>query len=46
MADTIHPNDHGYGVLAQEIYMRLAYSDQLKQRIDAIYESNLPLKDF
>jgi lysophospholipase L1-like esterase len=26
MADTIHPNQLGYGILAQEIYMRLAYN--------------------
>lgn len=26
MNDTIHPNEHGYGVLAQELYMKLAMS--------------------
>jgi hypothetical protein len=41
MADPIHPNEHGYGVLAQEIYMRLAFSHPLKQRINQIYESNM-----
>jgi lysophospholipase L1-like esterase len=26
MIDGIHPNEQGYGVLAPEIYMRLAFS--------------------
>lgn len=38
MADVIHPNDHGYGVLAQEIYMRFAFSAPLKSKIVGIYE--------
>lgn len=33
MNDTIHPNEHGYGILAQELYMRLAMSRNLKQRV-------------
>lgn len=33
MADAIHPNERGYGRLAQEIYMRLAFSEQLKTRV-------------
>ena len=46
MADVIHPNQHGYGILAQEIYMRLAYNKELKERINMIFESNLNLKQF
>jgi lysophospholipase L1-like esterase len=38
MYDQIHPNEHGYGVLAQELYMRLALSPTLKKRVDMIYE--------
>ena len=30
MVDAIHPNEVGYGALAQEIYMRLAFSPSLK----------------
>ena len=26
MADAIHPNLHGYGILALELYMKLAFS--------------------
>ena len=46
MFDTIHPNDHGYGVLAQEIYMRLAFNKDLKERIDLITGSNMDLKQW
>jgi len=31
MADAIHPNEKGYGILAQEIYMRMAYSSSYMQ---------------
>jgi len=41
MLTEIHPNEHGYGVLAQELYMRLAFSPKIKQRINQIYESNI-----
>lgn len=41
MADSIHTNEHGNGVLAQEIYMRLAFSQQLKERIDNIIDGNM-----
>lgn len=37
MNDTIHPNEHGYGALAQEIYMKLAMSQKLKQRVMQLY---------
>lgn len=33
MNDVIHPNDKGYGILAQEIYMRFANSKNLKNKI-------------
>ena len=46
MADAIHPNQHGYGVLAQELYMRFAFSQNLKERINLIYESNIPLNEW
>lgn len=41
MASEIHPNEHGYGVLAQELYMRLAFSPKIKQKIDEIYEDHI-----
>ena len=41
MLSQIHPNEHGYGVLAQEIFMRLAYSPKLKKRINDAYESQI-----
>jgi len=45
MNDTIHPNLVGYGKLAQEIYMRLAFSPPLKNRIMQLYQSNLSYPD-
>lgn len=36
MSDTIHPNEHGYGVLAQELYMKLALNKNLKERINLV----------
>ena len=30
MLSEINPNEHGYGVLAQELYERLAFSPELK----------------
>jgi len=41
MFDQIHPNEHGYGVLAQELYMKMAMSPSLKKRINMIYESDI-----
>lgn len=46
MADSIHPNEKGYGILAQEIYMRLAYNKELKERINLIFESQINLKEW
>jgi len=43
MDDAIHPNEIGYGALAQELYMRLANSAPLKQRIMKNYEGGLSL---
>ena len=42
-ADGIHINDVGNGALAQEIYMRLAFSEPLKKRIDQITEGSMSL---
>ena len=36
MKSEIHPNHNGYAVLAQEVYMKLALSPKLKQKIDNI----------
>jgi lysophospholipase L1-like esterase len=46
MADSIHPNEKGYGILAQEIYMKLAYNKELKERINLIFESQINLKEW
>ena len=46
MDDAIHPNDHGYGVLAQEIYNRLALAPSLNWLINKINEHNLDLKQW
>ena len=46
MVDAIHPNEVGYGALAQEIYMRLAFSAPLKTRIVKNYEEGLSLSQF
>jgi hypothetical protein len=46
MADVIHPNQKGYGVLAQEIYMKMAYNRELKERINMIFESKIDLKQW
>lgn len=32
MADAIHPSEKGYGMLAQEIYNRMAYSNSYLKR--------------
>ena len=44
MSDTIHLNEKGSGILAQEIYMRLAFARNLKSRINLIYESSIDLE--
>ena len=41
MVDAIHPNVAGYGILAQELYMRLAFSQQLKQKVTSLVEKDL-----
>jgi hypothetical protein len=46
MADSIHPNQNGYGILAQDIYMKLAYNKELKERINSIFESQISLKQW
>jgi hypothetical protein len=46
MVDAIHPNQVGYGALAQEIYMRLALSTPLKARIVKNFEEGLNLSQF
>lgn len=45
MNDTIHPNEHGYGALAQELYMRIALSKNLKQRVMQLHQTNLSVPD-
>ena len=44
MDDVMHPNDHDYGVLAQEIYNRLALAPSLNTWINKIDEHNLDMK--
>lgn len=46
MADSIHPNQKGYGILAQDIYMKLAINKELKERINLIMESQINLKQW
>ena len=43
MADAIHPNEVGYGALAQELYMRLASSAPLQTRIARQHAAGLGL---
>jgi len=43
MADAIHPNEVGYGALAQELYMRLATAAPLQTRIARNYAAGLGL---
>ena len=40
MLSEIHLTEHGYGVLAQELYMKLAFSPKIKERVDKISLSN------
>jgi len=42
-ADGIHINEAGNGALAQEIYMRLAFSEPLKKIVDQITEGSMSL---
>lgn len=46
MADVIHPNEKGYGILAQEIYNRLALSPSLNSKIKSVYEKGLSMSQF
>jgi len=46
MSDTIHPNEHGYGILAQELYMKLALNRNLKDKVTMIQESTMDLKQW
>lgn len=46
MLSEIHPNEHGYGLLAQELYMRLAFSPKIKQMITDKYESYIDLHEW
>ena len=32
MGDEIHPNERGYGEIAQEIFMRMAFSPEYMER--------------
>ena len=41
MADVLHPNTKGYGILAQEVYNRLALSPSLYKKQNKVYEENL-----
>jgi len=44
MHDPIHLNEKGNGALAQEIFMRLAYSAPLKERVQTNTNSAMSLK--
>jgi hypothetical protein len=46
MLSEIHPNEHGYGILAQELYMRLAFSPKIKKMINDKYESYIDLHEW
>ena len=46
MADVIHPNDKGYGILAQEIYNRFAFSPTLNAKIKSIFEKGISLNQW